>query len=145
MKIPANAFIVVADGHRALFLRNAGNTLYPNLRVEEVLEALANPPTRDQGSDKPPRAIYGWRRSGIEQTDLHDQAKHAFAVLVSEALARNFAGNAPDALVLIAPARVLADLRRRLDEPTRRAVVLEIDKDLTKHPVHEIERHLLAA
>jgi protein required for attachment to host cells len=45
-------------------------------------------------------------------------------------------------LILVAPARTLADLRAALSEKTRRAIVSEIDKDLTKHPVYEIERHL---
>jgi protein required for attachment to host cells len=45
-------------------------------------------------------------------------------------------------LILVAPARMLADLRTALSEKTRRAIVAEIDKDLTKHPVYEIERHL---
>jgi hypothetical protein len=47
-----------------------------------------------------------------------------------------------NALILVAPARTLADLRTALSEKTRRAIVSEIDKDLTKHPVYEIERHL---
>ena len=49
------------------------------------------------------------------------------------------------ALVVVAPPKMLAELRRVLPERLRRAIVGEIDKDLTKHTVEEIGRHLADA
>jgi protein required for attachment to host cells len=53
-KIPHNALVFVGDGRRALFLRNEGDAISPNLRTEKVFEE-ENPPTHEQGSDRPGR------------------------------------------------------------------------------------------
>src|SRR6185312_15539506 len=42
------------------------------------------------------------------------------------------------ALVIVAPPRVLADLRRTFHPDVKARIVAEIDKDLTKHPVGEV-------
>jgi protein required for attachment to host cells len=47
------------------------------------------------------------------------------------------------ALVIVAPPRILADLRRALHPDVKARVVAEINKDLSKHPVWEIERRIL--
>jgi protein required for attachment to host cells len=47
--------------------------------------------------------------------------------------------------VVVAPARTLADLRASFSPALRRKIIAEVDKDLTKHPVHEIERLLFSA
>jgi protein required for attachment to host cells len=138
LKIASDGWVVVCDGRKALILTNQGDNVYPNLQVQQVLEAPPNPPTRDQGTDKPPRAISGGRRSSFEQTDWHKLAEHDFAKQIAKTLDQAHF----KALILVAPARMLADLRTTLSEKTRRAIVTEIDKDLTKHPVYEIERHL---
>jgi protein required for attachment to host cells len=46
-----------------------------------------------------------------------------------------------DTLVLVAPAHVLSDLRQALDEPTRRKVTAELQKDLTKVPNADLAKH----
>ncbi len=35
MQVPHNAFVVVADGRKMLFLRNEGDAEFPNLKVEK--------------------------------------------------------------------------------------------------------------
>jgi protein required for attachment to host cells len=47
------------------------------------------------------------------------------------------------ALVIVAPPRTLADLRRAFHADVQKRIVAEVGKDLTKHPVAEIETHLL--
>ena len=49
------------------------------------------------------------------------------------------------ALIVVAPPRTLADLRSAFHADVQARIVAEINKDLTKHPVDEIERHLTAA
>ena len=44
LKIPHNALVFVGDGRRALFLRNHGDTKFPNLRAERVF-VDENPPS----------------------------------------------------------------------------------------------------
>src|SRR5215467_14615722 len=34
LEIPHDAFVLVGDGHKALFLRNAGDAKFPDLRIE---------------------------------------------------------------------------------------------------------------
>jgi len=47
-------------------------------------------------------------------------------------------------LILVAPPRALGELRQICSHNVRTALRAEIDKDLVKLPVHEIERHLAA-
>jgi len=47
------------------------------------------------------------------------------------------------ALVIAAPPRTLADLRRAFHYDVKARIVAEVGKDLTKHPVADIEVHLL--
>lgn len=46
LKIPHDASVFVGDGRKALFLRNDGDSLYPNLRMEKAFED-ENPPTHE--------------------------------------------------------------------------------------------------
>lgn len=65
-------WVMVADGEKALFLRNAGDNKYPNLEVVQEIQQ-DNPPTREQGSDSPGRYNDGpsVHRSAVEDTDWH--------------------------------------------------------------------------
>ncbi len=46
------------------------------------------------------------------------------------------------ALVVVAPPRTLAELRDALHSDVKACIVAEINKDLTRQPVWEIEKHL---
>ncbi|MBY0396495.1 MAG: host attachment protein [Thermoleophilia bacterium] len=137
LRIPHDGCVVIGDGRKALVLRNHGHPLAPDLHVEDVFHSAPNPPTREQGSDRPPRVVQGSRHSAIEQTDWHDLGEHRFLESVVSALQRMEASIA--ALALVAPPKALADLRRGLPDRLRKAVFAEIDKDLTKHTVPEIQ------
>jgi len=54
--LPHDALVFVGDGQKALFLRNAGTEKSPNLTTERVF-VEENPPTREQGTDRPGRAF----------------------------------------------------------------------------------------
>lgn len=143
--IPHDAFVFVGDGRKALFLRNDGDEKFPNLKTEQVF-AEENPPTHEQGTDRPGRAVSrgdGHRNSSVAQTDWHQLEEHRFTARVAAALETLVRSRKVPALVIAAPPRTLADLRRDLHPDVRKRVVAEIDKDLTKHPVAEIETHLL--
>ncbi|MEC5325760.1 host attachment protein [Aurantimonas sp. A3-2-R12] len=142
VKIPHHARVLVADGRKALVLRNEGGPFNPNLTVEHVLEAPDNPPTSEQGSDEPGRTQTQGRRSAVGQTDWHAAAEAAFASKVAEEIDRLCARENVRALIVVAPPKALADLRGRFTDAVRKLIVAEIDKDLTKHPVGEIQRHL---
>ena len=143
LKIPHDGYVLIGDGRKALVLRNEGHGLQPCLRVQQVFEAPPNPATHEQGTDRPPRVRTGDRRSAIEQADWHEMAEQRFTGEVAAALGRTLDPDA--ALVIVAPPHTLAALRSALPEPLKRAVIAEIDKALTKHPVSEIQRLLCNA
>lgn len=146
LRIPHDAWVVVCDARKALFLRNEGSVTLPKFEVEEVKEASANPSSAQQGADRPGRIQNAVApTSATEETSLHDLAEMQFALATAAALMRaNQSGRLRD-MVLVAPPRVLAILRQHLDEQTLSRILAEIDKDLTKHTIHEIEQILTGA
>jgi protein required for attachment to host cells len=143
VSIPHNAVVFVGDGRKALFLRNEGDEKFPNLKTEQVL-LDHNPPTHEQGTDRPGRTFSSAnsRRAAMEPTDWHDIEEHRFARAVAAALDKMVRERAVKALIVVAPPRTLAELRQSFHPQVKSRIVAEIDKDLTKHPVYEIEKHL---
>jgi len=145
LQIPHNAFVFVGDGRKALFLHNAGDEKFPNLKTERIF-VDDNPPTHEQGSDRPGRAF---KRAGtnlrsvVGDTDWHDLEEHRFVHRVAAAMEQLVRERKAKALVVVAPPRTLANLRQALHADVKQRVIAEIAKDLTKHPVYEIEKHLV--
>ncbi len=144
--IPRNSFIFVGDGRKALFLRNDGDEKFPNFVTERVF-VDDNAATHEQGTDRPGRGFAsagGERRSAMEGTDWHELEEHRFTQRVTEALEKLVRARGAPALVVVAPPRALADLRAAMHADVKARVVAEINKDLTKQPVWEIEKHVMA-
>lgn len=146
IRIPRNAYVIVGDGRKALFLRNDGNGAALALKTEQVLHN-DNPPTREQGSDQPGRSFqsFGSSRSAVEQTDWHEIGEQRFARTVADALEALARDRDIPGFVIVAPPRALADLRQFFGSDTKHRILAEIDKDLTGHPIKDIEKHLAAA
>jgi protein required for attachment to host cells len=145
LQIPHDSFVFVGDGRRALFLRNIGDEKFPNLKTERLF-VDDNPPTHEQGSDRPGRAFKraGTNlRSSVADTDWHDLEEHRFVHRVAAAMEQLVRARKAKALVVVAPPRTLADLRHAFRADVKDRIIAEINKDLTKHPVHEIEKHVL--
>lgn len=143
--IPHNAIILVADGRKALFLRNEGDEKFPNFKVDDVAVDY-NPSSHEQGTDRPghfAKQAAGGRRTSAEPTDWHELEEQKFARAAAKALTNVFHARHPSALVIAAPPRTLAVLRDALGEDVTRKIILELDKDLTKTPTFEIERHIV--
>jgi protein required for attachment to host cells len=143
VQIPHDSFVFVGDGRKAIFLRNEGDETFPNLKAEQVFRDK-NPPTHEQGTDKPGRAFssVGHGRSSVEPTDWHDIEAHRFADQVADALESLVRERGVRSLVIVAPPRTLAELRRVFRPDVKRRIVAEIDKDLTGEPIYQIEKHL---
>ncbi|WP_315831001.1 host attachment family protein [Bradyrhizobium prioriisuperbiae] len=143
--VPHNALVLVGDGQKALFLRNKGNAHQVQLAVERILEQ-DNPATREQGTDRPGRsnASVGAARSAMEEVDWHYIAKERFATEIAAALYRRAHANGFDTLVIIAPPKVLGHLRKAFHVEVTDRITGEFPKELTSHPISEIER-LVAA
>ncbi|MGH6923247.1 MAG: host attachment protein [Propylenella sp.] len=146
MKIERDAWVLVADGRKALITQNEGSPFEPKLAVRRVLEAAPNPPTREQGTDRPGRSHDSTSpgRSAVQQTDWHARAETEFAKTVAEALGRLCQAEDVRRLVLIAAPRTLADLRAALPPAVKNRTVSEVGKDLTNHPITEVEKILAA-
>ena len=70
LAIPHDAFVFVGDGGKALFLRNEGDEKFPNLVTERVF-VDKDPPTHEQGTDAPGRALLR-RPCGRQKRDGDD-------------------------------------------------------------------------
>jgi protein required for attachment to host cells len=142
--IPHDTWILVGDGRKALMLRNAGTPQRPTLEVLDVWRDHGNPPTREQGSDRPGRVMQSnlGRRSAVEQTDWHEIAEEKFAATIASGLKAAAEQKRFDQIILVAPPATLAALRKHLDEKIQTRILAEVGKDLTKHPVPEITRLL---
>lgn len=146
MQIAHNTLVVVADGRKALFLRNEGDAANLNLVVEHAEEKV-NPADRDQKTDAPGRASggVGGRQNTMDEVDFHQQEEDRFAaaigaMLKSRALAHEF-----EQLIVAAPARTLGELRKHYHVEVENRLAGELAKDLTRHPIPDIEKALIAA
>jgi protein required for attachment to host cells len=141
--IPTGALVMVGDGRRALFLRNTGTPRHVELLTEQVME-IDNPPTHEQGSDRPGRymASNGASRGAVEQTDWHQLAEDRFAVEIADTLHRKRNAREFDDLVVIAPPKMLGNLRAAFHPDVATRVVAEFAKDLTSRPVAEVAKLL---
>jgi protein required for attachment to host cells len=136
------ALILVADGRKALVLRNDGPPAAPALTVLRDLAADPNPPDRAQGTDRPGRVAKGERRAAVEGGDFHEAAEQRFAAAAAAAFAAAAAAAPRAPLAVAAAPATLAALRAALPEAVRGRVMAEIAKDLVNHPVPEIARVL---
>jgi protein required for attachment to host cells len=146
MKIANGTWILVADGRKALFLRNDGLAEQPNLQCFATREQT-NPAAHEQGTDAPGRAFQSFSksRSSMETTDRHEVEELRFAAgLAGELNAASLDGRY-EHLIVVAPPRILAELRQDLNKEAKGRVRAEIDKDLTRHTLPDIEAILLAA
>ena len=144
-KLPHGAWVFVGDGQKALFLINEGDGKFPNLRRLAV-EEHKDPPSREQGSDAPGRAYssVGRIRSAVEETDWHELEKERFATSIADRINKAAQSGAFSQIVIVAPPKILGELRREFTKETEAKVIAEVPKDLTHHTIAEIERLLTA-
>lgn len=145
MKLEHDTWILVADGEKALFLRNQGDALYPNLEVIREMKQ-ENPPTSEQVTDRPGRFNDGpsVHRSAVEETDWHRIAKERFADEIAELLYRSAHKGEFESIVLVAQPQVLGEMRKKLHKEVGDRVKAEVPKTLTNHTVYEIEKILVS-
>jgi protein required for attachment to host cells len=145
LSIRSGEWVVVCDGAKALVLENVGDAKFPNLKTVEVFEQK-DLPTHALGTERPGRAMssVGQGRSAYEQTDWHTQQEEAFLAQLAQRLGAAVAAGKTKSLIIVAPPRALGVLRPAYPHALKAAVRAEIDKDLVKLPVYEIEKHLRA-
>lgn len=141
--LPANTWVVVADGEKALFLVNHGDEIDMDLHVLRK-DQQSNPPARERAENRPGRFNDGpsVHRSAVEDTDWHQLEKERFASDLADTLYDYAHSGAFERLVVIASRIALSQLREKLHIEVRNRLILDIPKVLTNHPVDEIEKLL---
>ncbi|WP_374944784.1 host attachment family protein [Sphingomonas sp.] len=166
MHVPQNAFVLVADGRKMLFFRNEGDAAYPNLKVEAA-EEHPNPKDGDQktdaagrssstqaGSHAPAGASGGDNHAGgggagfapqrgtMGETDYHQQEEDRFAAETAAMLNKRALAGDFESLIVVASPKTLGELRKHYGKAVSARLTGELAKDLTGHPVPDIERAL---
>ena len=136
-------WVLVADGEKALFLRNDLDAENPDLNVVRI-EQQETPSDREQSANRPGRVADNGpgQKSALDDTDWHQLAKDRFADDLADILYKQAHKGAFDRIVLVAPPATLGELRSKLHKEVQDKVVAEIDKTLTNHPIDKIERLL---
>ena len=169
MQVPHNAMVLVADGRKALFLRNEGDGEYPNLVVENAREQ-SNPADRDQKRDadgtarstqtgpgapaiaqngsmhaRGGGAQFAPSRGTFESADYHQMEEDRFAHETAEMLKSRAMSKEFEQLIIIAPPKTLGELRKHYHKEVASRLTGELAKDLTGHSIPDIEKALTAA
>jgi protein required for attachment to host cells len=141
---PTRTWILVADGGRARILETIGRGKGVHI-VSGSEEGIENPPSHLQGRERPARVheSVGPARHAVEPRQSPYRAlEMLFANQLASMLSENAASQSFDRLVLVAPPKMLGDLRKLVVPSVREKIVAEVDKDLTNVPYGEILSHL---
>jgi protein required for attachment to host cells len=169
MHVPHKSVVLVADGRKLLFLRNDGDEVHPNLTVEHA-EERDNPADRDQKTDaaggasstqsgvgapavaqngsnhaRGGGAQFAPSRGSMEETDFHQLEEDRFAKDAADLLKKRALSNDFEALIVVAPPKTLGEMRKHYHKEVTDRLTGELSKDLTGHPIPDIEQALLSA
>ncbi|WP_375257285.1 host attachment protein [Citreimonas sp.] len=138
--LPQNAWVLIADGEKALFLVNKGDHEDMNLTVLRK-DKQENPKAGDWAANKPGRMndTGVQQRSALDDTDWHELEKERFADDLAEHLYKQAHKNAFEKLVIVASRPVLSELRKALHKEVESRIIHEVPKVLTNHPLDEVE------
>ncbi|MGE5500313.1 MAG: host attachment protein [Ignavibacteriales bacterium] len=139
MPIPNRLLFVLADGAHARFVqRNRETGAFVTVRELDGSHRLKNLRRELRGGPPPGRSheSASTARHGVGREDYERQAKEAFVTQVAQEACEFATPN--DALVVVAPSRLVSAFRERLGE--RAAAV--VAKDLIKTPDAELARWL---
>ena len=144
-QIPSGALVLVADGRRALFLKNIGTAISVQVEIADVMEAKPNPPNREQGSGPADRVVHqsGVRgTSTVDTPDYHSRAESEFLIRVMGKLDAHVQQGNARAVVIVAPPKALATLREVISPRVKTVLRREVPKDLVNEPLEKIAAHL---
>ena len=137
------AWVLVGDGRRALFFQNHGDAELLDLRIVET-RVDDNPPTHEQGTDRPGRSFTSFSpgRSAVQNVDWHELEEERFARAMADRINQAAESGELNAIAIIAPPKALGEIRKELSVKAQSKVVGELAKDLTRHPLKDIEKAL---
>ncbi len=132
MILPTDTIVAVADGEKLNLFRNIGTETEMSLSAapEEDIETTAGAGGQNSSSGNPDD-------SRVEEAGF---ATGIVAMLNQQVLTGKFSN-----LVIIAAPKTLGEMRKHYHKKLEDALVGEIAKDLTGHPIADIEKTILAA
>jgi protein required for attachment to host cells len=134
-------FLVADAGRARVFASEGSGSGIRAVEGADLKNSELHRHTHDAGTDRPGRShesVGGARHAQEPRVDLHRQEKEHFAKKIADYLADNARQGRFDDLVLVAPPRLLGELRAALDPLVAGRVIREIDKDLTKVPARRL-------
>ena len=145
MSLPNNALVLVADGRKMLFLRNHGDANQIDLRTE-AHDERQDAKTSEIGTDGPGTNAQsgGFGRPAFEQTDFHQQDEDRWAKDAADELNRRVLAHDFESLAIVAPPKLLGEVRKHLHKEVERRVVCTINKEMTGRTTADIEALIVA-
>jgi protein required for attachment to host cells len=139
-KLVRHARVLVTDGARAIILRNEGDAAHPELRTVRAY-SQDNPPTHEQGADKPGRMNDSLgRRSAMEAADYHRLAEDRFVGAIADIMDDDLKAGEYETIIVVAPPISLGEYRKAASPGVAKATLHELNKDLTKHSTADISK-----
>ncbi len=133
MLLPKNATVAVANGEKLALFRNAGN--------EREMKLVAMPLPEIDTSNR----SGGVRHQSSPGNPNDSQVEEdGFAAGVAGALNKQALTNKLTNVVVIAAPRTLGELRKHYHKELQSNLLAEVPKDLTGHPIPDIEKALMA-
>ena len=142
MTLPHDALVLVADGRKALFLRNQGDEQRIDLRTasHRTREDRKDSDIKtDAAGQSPAPAGTGLPGGTMGEPDFHQQEEDRFARDLAEKVNAMALDGQFDALVVVAPARTMGELRPLWHKEVGARIVGEHVKEMTDRPIPDIE------
>lgn len=141
-----STWIVIADGWHARVLREPvpGGALEQAL-PEDLVNTAARGFSRERGDDRPGRAFdpgAGSPHAMEPREDPHQREERRFAEQVAKVINAAAERKSFERLVIVAPPRMLGDLRPALGSAAKARVVGEVAKELLRLPEAALAEHL---
>ncbi len=137
-------WVLVCDGARGRVLVNKGHGTGLS-EIESADNPEARKASRELGADRPGRTFDSageGRHSMAPKVDWHRFAKEHFAKEMAAIVNAAALEDSFDQLLLVAPPRVLGDLRKALNDQARTRINGEIGKDLTQAAIQDLAPYL---
>ena len=133
MILPKDTIVAVADGEKLHLFRNTGTETAMSLTAAE-----SNVDATGKGSG-------ARHHSSSSNPDDSQVAEDSFANGVAEMLNQQVLKGDITNVVIIAAPRTLGEMRKHYHKKLSEVLLGEIAKDLTGHPIADIEKTILAA
>ena len=134
MQLPTNTIVAVADGTKFHLFRNTGDEAHPKL--------TALPEPAIGGDNKGAGARHASSAANPDDSRLEEDS---FAAAMADWLNNEVLSHRIDHLIVVAAPKALGELRKHYHKALQGKLLGELAKDLTGHPVADIEAALAKA